>query len=39
MIKANMDIREYLADHGLNQRKLAERMGLSELKVSRMLKK
>ena len=38
MMKANQDIRDYLADNGVSQRDLAKKMGVSDWKVSTMLK-
>ena len=37
MEKANMDIRQYMADHGVTQRMLAEELGISQTKVFKML--
>ena len=36
-MKANQDIRDYMADHNVGQRVLAEHMGLNVTKVNRML--
>lgn len=38
MIKANQDIRDYMADHGVGQRELAEALGVSLTKINTMLK-
>lgn len=38
MEKANMDIRQYMADHGVGQRALCEEMGYSAYKMCRVLK-
>lgn len=38
MVKANQDIRDYMADHGVGQRALAEKMGVSQFRVNTMLK-
>lgn len=35
---ANKDIRDYMSDHGVTQKLLAEKMGVSEWKISTMLK-
>lgn len=35
---ANKDIRDYMSDHGVTQKLLAEWMGVSEWKISTMLK-
>ena len=35
---ANQDIRDYMADHGVGQRDLAAKMGVSQYKVNTMLK-
>lgn len=37
MEKANMDIRQYMADHAVTQRVLAEELGISQTKVFKML--
>ena len=37
MEKANMDIRQYMADHGVTQRMLAEELGISQTKVFKTL--
>ena len=39
MLKANQDIRDYMADHGVSQTKLAEAMGVSGYTVCTRLKK
>lgn len=36
---ANQDIREYMADHGVTQKALAEQMGVNATKVNIMLRK
>lgn len=36
---ANQDIREYMADHGVTQKMLADHMGNAQSKISTMLKK
>lgn len=38
-MKANQDIRDYMADHGVGQRTLAEQMGIAPSSVCLMLKK
>jgi transcriptional regulator with XRE-family HTH domain len=38
MIKANQDIRDYMADHSVGQKKLAEQMGVGVATINRMLK-
>lgn len=38
MEKANMDIRQYLEDHGVTQRMLAAKLGFKEWKMSTILK-
>lgn len=35
---ANQDIREYMADHGVGQRELAEQMGMTVYRINTMLK-
>ena len=36
-MKANQDIRDYMADHSVSQRMIAEELGLSQTKVFKML--
>lgn len=38
MTKANQDIRDYLADHGVTQGMLAERLGMKQWKLCTMMK-
>lgn len=38
MIKANQDIRDYMADHLVGQRQLASALGVSQYSVTKMLK-
>lgn len=38
MYTANQDIRDYMADHSVSQKKLAEELGMSVWTMNRMLK-
>ena len=38
MYTANQDIRDYMADHGVTQRTLAEQMGMSQFRINRLLR-
>lgn len=37
-MKANQDIRDYMADHGVTQRDLAAEVGVSQWSISNKLK-